>query len=593
MKVLLQDKTILEFIDHPNHRNDEVIEDFCDGERFQNHPLFSNDPHALQIIGYVDELELCNPLGTHTKRHKLLIILFGLGNIPSKYRSTLKTISLVACATHPVVTKHGLDSILEPFVKDLHTLATQGIEVNIDGTQRTFKGALLCILGDNPASNAVGGFKESFSLAFRFCRTCMATNNNFRDHFSLDAFTKRTDTVHEHHCSQIQGPLKDHNSKTYGINRRTILLNLPDFSLFGGLPHDLMHDLFEGLAQHEIKLLLKYCVDAKYLTITQYNHRVTFFDYGRNENDKPGIITRDMLQSNDRKLNLSASQCLLLCRILPLLIGELVPENDNHWKCYILLLKIISIMISQVVSEGQCASLALLIKEHHSLFKQLYSESAILPKSHFLIHYPEQILALGPLVRTWTIRYEAKLSLFKKASRVGNFKNIALTLSQRHQYWMCYQLASGQLLQQGFECGPGDHSPLLKYKEKALQDKIYDILPGISNETPVFNTHWVKKYGILYHNNNCFVLQGSDGLNPVFGKIIDIFVLGGDLVLLHLQCYRTRYYDEHFHSFVVYPTPNTSVVNCEQLDNWYVLNSHKLFDGSSEVYIALKHAFVA
>ena len=76
-------------------------------------------------------------------------------------------------------------------------------------------------------------------------------------------------------------------------------------------------------------------------------------------------------------------------------------------------------------------------------------------------------------------------------------------------------------------------------------------------------------------------------------QIIDIFVLGGDLVLLHLQCYRTRYYDEHFHSFVVYPTPNTSVVNCEQLDNWYVLNSHKLFDGSSEVYIALKHAFVA
>ena len=53
--------------------------------------------------------------------------------------------------------------------------------------------------------------------------------------------------------------------------------------------------------------------------------------------DKPGIITRDMLQSNDRKFNLSASQCLLLCQILPFLIGEIVPENDKHWKYYILL----------------------------------------------------------------------------------------------------------------------------------------------------------------------------------------------------------------------------------------------------------------
>ena len=44
-----------------------------------------------------------------------------------------------------------------------------------------------------------------------------------------------------------------------------------------------------------------------------------------------------------------------------------------------------------MISKGQCALLALLIEEHHTLFKQLYSESAILPKSHFLIHYPEQL----------------------------------------------------------------------------------------------------------------------------------------------------------------------------------------------------------
>ena len=596
LKVLLQDRTILEFVEHPHQRNDELLEDFCDAELFQNHPLFSNDPRALQIIAYIDEIELCNPLGTHTKRHKLAIILFTLGNIPPKHRSTLKAINLVACATHPVVTKNGLDVILEPFVNDLNILTSQGIVVTIDGTQHTFKGGLLCILGDNPASNAIGGFKESFSLAFRFCRTCMATINSFRNHFYSKAYLKRTDTEHNRHCSEIQSPLKDvkdHNSKTYGVNRRSILLNVSNFSLFGGLPHDLMHDMFEGVAQHEIKLLLKHCVDVKYFTLNEYNHRVLYFDYGRNENDKPGIITRDTLQSNDKKFNLSASQCMLLCQILPFLIGDCIPEGDKYWNCFVLLLKIIGIMLSQTISKGQCSLLALLVEEHHTLFKELHSESAILPKSHFMIHYPEQIFALGLLVRSWTIRYEAKLSLFKKAARIGNFKNIALTLSQRHQHWMCYQLASGQLLQSGFECGPGDHSPILAHKPKTLTDKIRHILPDIADETPIFSTHWVKKNGIFYHTNNCFVLQGSDGLNPIFGKIIEILVVCGDLTLLHLQCYRTKYYYEHFHSFVVYPTPDMSIFDTEDLSNPFVLNSHKLFDGTSEIYIALKTAFVA
>ena len=128
---------MLEYIDHPHQRSDDFLEDFCDGEVFKNHPLFSTDPHALQIIAYSNELEVCNPLGTHTKTHKLLIILFTLGNIPPKYRSTLKAIYLVACAVRPVVDRHGLDSVLEPFVKDLTILTSH----------RNLKGGLLCLSG--------------------------------------------------------------------------------------------------------------------------------------------------------------------------------------------------------------------------------------------------------------------------------------------------------------------------------------------------------------------------------------------------------------------------------------------------------------
>ena len=36
-----------------------------------------------------------------------------------------------------------------------------------------FKGGLLAFLADNLASNALGGFNFSFSMSFRYCRTCL------------------------------------------------------------------------------------------------------------------------------------------------------------------------------------------------------------------------------------------------------------------------------------------------------------------------------------------------------------------------------------------------------------------------------------
>lgn len=41
--------------------------DYCDGEQYKNHPLFTTDPCALQVALYYDDLEVCNPLGLKTK----------------------------------------------------------------------------------------------------------------------------------------------------------------------------------------------------------------------------------------------------------------------------------------------------------------------------------------------------------------------------------------------------------------------------------------------------------------------------------------------------------------------------------------------
>ena len=52
-------------------RGDGVLEDYCDSPHCQEHPLFSADHQNLQIELYYDDVELCNPLGSYRKIHKL------------------------------------------------------------------------------------------------------------------------------------------------------------------------------------------------------------------------------------------------------------------------------------------------------------------------------------------------------------------------------------------------------------------------------------------------------------------------------------------------------------------------------------------
>lgn len=47
------------------------MKDFCDGKRFQSHPLYSVQSKGLQIFMYYDDVEICNPLGSKRSIHKL------------------------------------------------------------------------------------------------------------------------------------------------------------------------------------------------------------------------------------------------------------------------------------------------------------------------------------------------------------------------------------------------------------------------------------------------------------------------------------------------------------------------------------------
>ncbi len=71
------------------------------------------------------------------------------------------------------------------------------------------------MMGDNLASNAMGGFKDSFSFAFRMCRTCMVTKENYKSQTKSSELVLRTDDKHQEHCDLIDEPLGDHYTQKH------------------------------------------------------------------------------------------------------------------------------------------------------------------------------------------------------------------------------------------------------------------------------------------------------------------------------------------------------------------------------------------
>ena len=62
---------VLHKIQRGHKRSDSLLGDYCDGDACSSHPLFSNDSEALQILLFYDDLEVANPLGSYTKKHKI------------------------------------------------------------------------------------------------------------------------------------------------------------------------------------------------------------------------------------------------------------------------------------------------------------------------------------------------------------------------------------------------------------------------------------------------------------------------------------------------------------------------------------------
>uniref|UniRef100_A0A1X7UP93 Uncharacterized protein n=1 Tax=Amphimedon queenslandica TaxID=400682 RepID=A0A1X7UP93_AMPQE len=86
---------------------------------------------------------------------------------------------------------------------------------------------------------------------------------------------------------------------------------------------------------------------------------------------------------------------------------------------------------------------------------------------HYMVHYPNWIQRVGPLVHAWCMRFEGKQTYIKNlAHRMNCFKNVCKTLAIDHQYSVCY--SGNYPLIDKPTCGPEIRKSLVMLKYSSI-----------------------------------------------------------------------------------------------------------------------------
>ena len=82
----------------------------------------------------------------------------------------------------------------------------------------------------------------------------------------------------------------------------------------------------------------------------------------------------------------------LLGRLMPIVLGSRLPNDDNHWCNFLLLLEKADLLLAPVLTEDHAALVSTLITSHHKEFTVVDPDASITPKMHYMVHTPRILL---------------------------------------------------------------------------------------------------------------------------------------------------------------------------------------------------------
>ena len=416
-------------------------------------------------------------------------------------------------------------------IEDLKILSEEGIIVNVDGRDQRVYFECVLVLGDNLGLNSICGFSESF-MAKRFCRFCSATIDQGRELAVEDETLVRT--VESYDLNAIQNDFSE-----TGIKENCILNKLSKFHIAENMCVDVTHDLCEGIQAYTVGKVLESLIKTNVISLEILNNKIDSFPYNDTENsNKPRPLYFTVGKKGSRKIKFkqSASESLCLTRYLTLMIGDLVPAENQYWKLYLCLRQIVGVLTSPQLNRGQIENLRIRIQKHNRLYFKLFGK--LKPKMHIWLHYPRIMLLNGPVVHFSTLKYERENRKLKEvALGTTSSTHLPMTIAIRHQLQFCYNLQCCPVLEGDVVIGPIENDKAYTALKK--------LVPEIKEGTPVSTLKYIEILGKKFAAKTVFVTMISrEGIQ--FGIIENIFYCNNNVYFEAKQfdtiCFNHFYY---------------------------------------------------
>lgn len=426
LAALFNKKKNLDWIDLAADRASEpgIYNDICDGSVVRESHFFQKYKDALQFILYLDECYLKD-------RTEYMMIYCTLGNFPTYTRCQLHNILPMAAIPTKLIKSAG-DGVLQPILSQFIPFASDGVDIKIyNNGYRRFRGQVVVALLDHKAAHELGGFSTSFSNMKRFCRHCFLHRNDIGS-TDQTKFILRTPEIHDRIVEAIEGGCNVEGLKSmYGVQKYSVLSDVPFFHVITKLPPDLMHTEFEGELKRELCFLLRHGVSDGWFTIDQFNNALMTW---RQLLDLKSFVPPDVsdkFYNNPSSNELTAGQVYSLSTLMPFICTQLTAWSDIkdsiQFRSLMKHLEYLQITLQWSFTDSDLTKLDQLLKAHMDLWAKAYPDS-FCPKSHYRLHYVEAIRAFGPLVGIYCMRYEAKHQLMKRLLTNTNNRNDAKTI---------------------------------------------------------------------------------------------------------------------------------------------------------------------
>ena len=571
LNAILQHEDVLgEVLSSYKKSKGDRLNEYSDGTCFSENELFSSDKKTLQIVLYHDDFNVVNPLGNKTVKHKISGFYFVLGNFASKYRCRLKDIHLLIVSPSFYINKYGYKRLLQPFLDDMKRLEKIGISIQFEASSYLFYGSLTMVIADNLAAHAIGGFQCGFSNVKRTCRFCNFQRSQLNDDVRTKEFVLRTKEGYTNNIKAIE--VDPSLSSMYGINRDSCLNCLEYYHVTSGLPPDIAHDVFEGFAVDLVTNVIIHYIKAKLIMLAEFNNRIFSFSYSEiDKSNKPQVVKSKPLTV--LKVKQTACEMWNLLRLMPFLIGDIIPYCDPVWTVYIEFLDILEQLCAPSFNRGELVALQTLIDSFFPKYLAVFPDENLKPKSHFLRHYPKMIEKFGPLIKT--LRFEAKNGFLNLScvSNTKNRKNMCQTIAKRHQMSMYLHYNQTNLLEPKLPRGISSQEVPVENFSDDIQNLLCCQLNLSKNDLLT-----VCKAAVINgqrYSKDEFVIMSFENDEFVFGKIYSVIFYQNTPWLLCQKMLVNRF-NCHYHAYEVYCTDLWELTEVINLLDYHPLGSYEV-----------------